>query len=94
MFTIVLVALLSIQGITVAQTASIAQEAARNGARALSLGSPAGPAIADSLPGAVEVASVTYPSTGGVRLEVRTVDVGYLPQMTVTRFAVMPRTVP
>jgi hypothetical protein len=34
----VLVALLSIQGITVAQTASIAQEAARNGARALSLG--------------------------------------------------------
>lgn len=37
-FTIVLVALLSIQGITVAQTASIAQEAARNGARALSLG--------------------------------------------------------
>lgn len=37
-FTVVLVALLSIQGITVAQTASIAQEAARNGARALSLG--------------------------------------------------------
>jgi hypothetical protein len=37
-FTIVVVALLSIQGITVAQTASIAQEAARNGARALSLG--------------------------------------------------------
>ena len=33
-----LVALLAIQGITVAQTASIAQEAARNGARALSLG--------------------------------------------------------
>ena len=32
-FTIVVVALLSIQGITVAQTASIAQEAARNGAR-------------------------------------------------------------
>ena len=37
-FTIVVVALLSIQGITVAQTASIAQEAARNGARALSVG--------------------------------------------------------
>jgi hypothetical protein len=35
---IVLVALLAIQGITVAQTASIAQEAARNGARALSVG--------------------------------------------------------
>jgi hypothetical protein len=37
-FTMVLVSLLSIQGITVAQTASIAQEAARNGARALSVG--------------------------------------------------------
>lgn len=37
-FTVVVVALLSIQGITVAQTASIAQEAARNGARALSQG--------------------------------------------------------
>lgn len=34
----VLVALLAIQGITVAQTASIAQEAARNGARSLSTG--------------------------------------------------------
>ena len=37
-FALLLVALLAIQGITVAQTASIAQEAARNGARALSLG--------------------------------------------------------
>lgn len=37
-FAILLVGLLAIQGITVAQTASIAQEAARNGARALSVG--------------------------------------------------------
>jgi hypothetical protein len=37
-FVIVLVALLAIQGITVAQAASITQEAARNGARALSQG--------------------------------------------------------
>ncbi|GAA2218354.1 hypothetical protein GCM10010413_04500 [Promicromonospora sukumoe] len=37
-FAVVLVALLAIQGITVAQTASITQEAARNGARALSQG--------------------------------------------------------
>ncbi|MGI5189398.1 TadE/TadG family type IV pilus assembly protein [Promicromonospora sp. CA-289599] len=37
-FAIVLVALLAIQGITVAQAASITQEAARNGARALSQG--------------------------------------------------------
>lgn len=37
-FAVLLVGLLAIQGITVAQTASIAQEAARNGARALSLG--------------------------------------------------------
>lgn len=35
-----LVGLLAVQGITVAQTASIAQEAARNGARSLSLGQP------------------------------------------------------
>lgn len=34
----VLVALLAVQGITVAQSASITQEAARNGARALSQG--------------------------------------------------------
>ncbi|ADG75456.1 TadE family protein [Cellulomonas flavigena DSM 20109] len=75
-------------------TVHAANQAVRDGARALSLGQPAGPAIDRSLPGAVEVAAVTYPSTGGVRLEVRTVDVGYLPQMTVTRYAVMPRTVP
>ncbi|MBO0608754.1 TadE/TadG family type IV pilus assembly protein [Myceligenerans salitolerans] len=37
-FVVLLVALLAIQGITVAQTASITQEAARNGARALSQG--------------------------------------------------------
>ncbi|PUB30160.1 TadE-like protein [Promicromonospora sp. AC04] len=37
-FLTVLVALLAIQGITVAQAASITQEAARNGARALSQG--------------------------------------------------------
>ncbi|MFD7023881.1 TadE/TadG family type IV pilus assembly protein [Promicromonospora sukumoe] len=37
-FAVVLVALLAIQGITVAQAASITQEAARNGARALSQG--------------------------------------------------------
>lgn len=75
-------------------TVHAANQAVRDGARALSLGQAAGPAIQRSLPGAVEVASVTYPVTGGVRLEVRTVDVGYAPQMTVTRTAVMPRTVP
>lgn len=37
-FVVVLVALLAVQGITVAQVASITQEAARNGARALSQG--------------------------------------------------------
>ncbi|MFI6424187.1 TadE/TadG family type IV pilus assembly protein [Promicromonospora sp. NPDC050880] len=37
-FVVVLVALLAVQGIAVAQTASITQEAARNGARALSQG--------------------------------------------------------
>ncbi|WP_423461785.1 hypothetical protein ACO229_13755 [Promicromonospora sp. MS192] len=37
-FVVVLVSLLAVQGITVAQTASITQEAARNGARALSQG--------------------------------------------------------
>lgn len=75
-------------------TVHAANQAVRDGARAMSLGQSAPVAIQRSLPGAVTVQNVSYLPAGGVRLQVRTVDVGYLPQMTVTRQAVMPRTVP
>ena len=74
-------------------TVHAANQAARDGARALSLGRPVPAAVERSLPGAVELERITYPPTGGVRLQVQTVKVGFLPQMTVTRHAVLPRTV-
>ncbi|MFI9489487.1 TadE/TadG family type IV pilus assembly protein [Promicromonospora sp. NPDC052451] len=57
-FALVLVGLLAIQGITVAQTASIAQEAARNGARALSLGQDARAEVERSVPDGLDVREV------------------------------------
>lgn len=74
-------------------TVHAANQAVRDGARALSVGRSVPAAVERSLPGAVEVERITYPATGGVRLQVRTVEVGFLPQLTVTRHAVLPRTV-
>ncbi|WP_344098879.1 hypothetical protein [Myceligenerans crystallogenes] len=54
-FTVVLVAVLAIQGITVAQAASIAQEAARHGARALSLGQDCRGVLADHVPDGITI---------------------------------------
>lgn len=54
-FVVVLVALLAIQGITVAQTASITQEAARNGARALSQGDDWRSVVEDQIPDGLEL---------------------------------------
>lgn len=54
-FTVVLVAVLAIQGITVAQTASVAQEAARHGARALSLGQDCRAVLAEHVPDGVTI---------------------------------------
>ncbi|MFI8525556.1 TadE/TadG family type IV pilus assembly protein [Promicromonospora sukumoe] len=54
-FAMLLVGLLAIQGITVAQTASIAQEAARNGARALSVGGDPGTEVRRAVPDGLDV---------------------------------------
>lgn len=86
---------LALQGIFFAQTYSAAQEAARNGARALSAQENYYQAATDSLPSWAHVVSVN-PSTGGeARVEVTVrVPLG-LPgitseHVTVTRDAVFP----
>ncbi|MGW2094789.1 TadE/TadG family type IV pilus assembly protein [Promicromonospora sukumoe] len=57
-FAMLLVGLLAIQGITVAQTASIAQEAARNGARALSVGGDPGTEVRRAVPDGLDVQDI------------------------------------
>lgn len=86
---------LALQGVFFAQTYSAAQEAARNGARALSAQENYHRAATDSLPSWAQVVSIT-PSTGGeARVEVTVrVPLG-LPgitseRVTVTRDAVFP----
>jgi hypothetical protein len=72
-FAMLLVALLAIQGITVAQTASIAQEAARNGARALSLGQDWEAAVELTIPDGLSLQDMTPDvddGTARVRVEV------------------------
>ncbi|MBE1878574.1 TadE family protein [Myceligenerans pegani] len=64
-FAVVLVALLAIQGITVAQTASITQEAARNGARALSLGNDWRAVVAEQIPDGLELEDAESDTSGG-----------------------------
>lgn len=54
-FLTVLIALLAIQGITVAQAASITQEAARNGARALSKGQDWRAVVEEQLPDGLDL---------------------------------------
>lgn len=73
-------------------TVNAANQAVRDGARALSLGRPAEGAVLRSLPDSIPVQRITYPA-GGVRLEVRTVRLPLLPQLTIVREATMPRTV-
>ncbi|RPF22937.1 TadE/TadG family type IV pilus assembly protein [Myceligenerans xiligouense] len=84
-FVVLLVALLSIQGITVAQTASITQEAARNGARALSQGDDWHAVVENQIPDGLELEeaeSVTEGGTARVRVTV-SAPLG-LGEMTVT----------
>jgi hypothetical protein len=54
-----LVGLLAIQGITVAQTASMAQEAARNGARSLSLGQSWRDVVEQAVPDGLDLREAT-----------------------------------
>lgn len=77
---------------SVAFTVSSANQAVRDGARAMSLGRSAEAAVHRSLPDSISIKSLTYPA-GGVRLEVRTIPFPPFPQVTVVREATMPRTV-
>ena len=58
-FAMLLVGLLAIQGITVAQTASIAQEAARNGARSLSTGGGWEAVVKEAVPDGLDLREAT-----------------------------------
>lgn len=72
-FAMLLVALLAVQGITVAQTASIAQEAARNGARSLSLGQSWEDVVRRAVPDGLDLRDVEAAvddGTARVRVEV------------------------
>jgi hypothetical protein len=93
---IVLVALLAIQGITVAQTASIAQEAARNGARALSLGQDWDAVVRQTVPDGLDVGEPRgVVEDGGARVHATvTVPLGLagaeIVDVSLTRTAVFP----
>lgn len=90
-----LVLTLALQGIFFAQTHSAAQEAARNGARALSAQENHYQAATDSLPDWAQVVSVNSSTHGEARVEVTVrVPLG-LPgitseRVTITRDAVFP----
>lgn len=64
-FAVVLVAVLAIQGITVAQTAAITQEAARNGARALSQGEDWEAVVRRQVPDGLEIDGIESESDDG-----------------------------
>ncbi|GAB4084442.1 hypothetical protein GCM10028784_10720 [Myceligenerans cantabricum] len=64
-FAILLVAVLAIQGVTVAQTASISQEAARNGARALSQGHDWESVVENQIPAGLELEDVEFDDGDG-----------------------------
>ncbi|QTE29952.1 TadE/TadG family type IV pilus assembly protein [Pengzhenrongella sicca] len=93
---IVLLALL--QGIAAAYATHATNQAVRDGARALSLGSSAADAelaVTRSLPSGLAVEHFTVVAGGdGVRLEVRVPRIGVFPQLTVDRTAIMPDLAP
>lgn len=84
-FVVVLVALLAIQGITVAQTASITQEAARNGARALSQGGDWRSVVENQIPDGLELEEAeSVADDGTARVQVTVSAPLGLGEMTVT----------
>jgi len=85
--------LVVLQVVAFSMTVSAANQAVRDGARALSLGRSAEVAIEQSLPDNLTASRITYPA-GGVRIEVRVPRIAIMPQLTVARQATMPRTVP
>lgn len=69
---VIIVLLLLIQGMGVAVAASQIRDAARDGARALEDGRPAGQAVMASLPDSIRLTSVSSCGRGCVRVEATT----------------------
>jgi hypothetical protein len=90
-FVVVVLALLQVGAAAV--TTLAANQAVRDGARAMSLGRSVPAAVDRSLPGGMAAQSITYPA-GAVRIEVPVLRIGIFPSFTVVREATMPRMVP
>jgi len=88
---VVILALLQVGAAAV--TTLAADQAVRDGARALSLGRSVPAAVDASLPGSMRADQITYPA-GGVRIEVPVLRIAIFPTFTVVREAAMPRTAP
>ncbi|MCL3859940.1 TadE/TadG family type IV pilus assembly protein [Actinotalea sp. K2] len=92
---LVVVVLVLLQVVAAVYTTQATNQAARDGARALSMGQSAEVAIDRSLPSGLSPQSISYVHGGqGVRLEVRVPRWSVFPVLTVDRTAVMPRLVP
>lgn len=95
-FVLVLVAIIAVQGIVLTQATSVTQQAARDGARAPSLGRDVRSEVEDQIPDSLVLESVrTSTVADSVRVEV-TVRVPFVvpgawSSFIVTRDAVMPR---
>ncbi|WP_421734654.1 TadE/TadG family type IV pilus assembly protein [Cellulomonas sp.] len=90
---VVIVILAAIQVVAVSATTHAANQAVRDGARAMSLGRSVPAAIDASLPNGLGDTQITYPA-GAVRIEVPVPRIAIFPSLTVTREATMPRMVP
>jgi hypothetical protein len=90
-FVVVVLALLQVAAAAV--TTLAANQAVRDGARAMSLGRSVPVAVDASLPGSMRAEQITYPG-GAVRIEVPVLRIGIFPPFTVVREAEMPRMVP
>ena len=72
-FAVLVVAVMCVQAVYVSQAAATAQQAARDGARAYTLGQPVGSAVDAQLPGWLEEEGsprVTFPTASSVKVEV------------------------
>jgi len=87
---VVVVILVVLQVCAAAYATQATNQAARDGARALSRAQSVPAAVERSLPGGLTAESLTYPGGDGVRLVVRVPRVAIFPPFTVTREAVMP----
>ena len=88
---VILVMAAILQTVAVISASSAANPAARDGARAVSLGRSASTAVEDSLPDGVDGARDVLLGDGRVEVQVDAVRiVPFVPTFTVTRSAVMP----